>query len=254
MTKIYVLANQKGGVGKTTTAVNVGAYLAAEGQRSLVVDADPQANATSSLGVDKRNVSLSVYDSLIRKVPLARIVIPTSQQRLALVPSTPDLAGAEVEMVGLLAREHLLYKALAPVADSYDFIFIDCPPSLGLLTVNGLAAATSGVIIPLQCEYLALEGLSQLIKTLNLVRESLNPALKIAGIVMTMFDSRTRLAQQVVDDVRAHFGRRVFATVIPRNVRLSEAPSYGQPILSYDPRCAGALAYQALAREVLEMG
>ncbi len=253
MTEIYALANQKGGVGKTTTAVNVGAYLAAEGQRTLIIDVDPQANATSSLGVDKHNVPTSIYDGLVQNVPIARSITPTSHPLLDLIPSTPALAGAEVEMVNMLVREHLLRKALAPIAGDYDFIFMDCPPSLGLLTVNALTAAASGVIIPLQCEYLALEGLSQLIKTLKLVRENLNPALRIAGIVMTMFDPRTRLAQQVVDDVRAHFNTRVFATVIPRNVRLSEAPSYGQPILNYAPNCAGALAYRALAQEILRM-
>jgi chromosome partitioning protein len=251
MVKIYAFANQKGGVGKTTTAVNLGAYLAASGQRVLVVDVDPQANATSSLGFDKNSLSLSTYDALIDRVPCSQVIVPTKWQHLALLPSTPALAGAEVEMVHILAREHLLRKALAPVADLYHYILIDSPPSLGLLTVNALTAAADGVIIPVQCEYLALEGLTELLRTIMLVRDNLNPRLYVRGLLMTMYDGRTNLSAQVVAEVRRHFKDRVFRTIIPRSVRLSEAPSYGEPILAYAPRSSGGLAYQALAQELL---
>jgi chromosome partitioning protein len=248
-TKVYALANQKGGVGKTTTAVNLGAYLAATGERVLLVDADPQANATSSLGIDKNRVPVSIYEVLISNVPLAEIITLTNRLRLDIAPSSPSLAGAQVEIVRLAGREHLLRKSLIPVLDRYDYVLIDSPPSLGLLTVNALTAAADGVIIPIQCEYLALEGLTQLIHTINLVRENLNPRLAVAGILM--YDVRTNLSQQVVDEVRNHFGSKVFSTVIPRSVRLGEAPSYGETILSYAPKSAGALAYQALAEEFL---
>jgi chromosome partitioning protein len=250
-TKIYALANQKGGVGKTTTAVNLGACLAAGGERVLLVDADPQANATSSLGIDKNMLALSIYDVLINNVPLSEIITLTNRLRLDMAPSSPSLAGAQVEIVRLPGREHLLRKSLVPVLDRYDYVLIDSPPSLGLLTVNALTAAADGVVIPIQCEYLALEGLTQLIHTINLVRDNLNPRLTVAGILMTMYDVRTKLSQQVVDEVRKHFGSKVFSTVIPRSVRLSEAPSYGETILSYAPTSAGALAYQALAEEFL---
>jgi len=250
-TKVYALANQKGGVGKTTTAVNLGAYLAASGKRVLLVDVDPQANATSSLGIDKNKLSLSIYDVLMNNVPLTEIITLTKRLRMDIAPSSPSLAGAQVEMVRLPGREHLLRKSLIPILDRYDYTLIDSPPSLGLLTVNTLTAATDGIVIPIQCEYLALEGLSQLIHTINLVRDNLNPRLTIAGILMTMYDVRTKLSQQVVDEVRKHFGSKVFSTIIPRSVRLSEAPSYGETILSYDPNSAGALAYQALAEEFL---
>lgn len=252
MTRIYALANQKGGVGKTTTAVNVSAYLAAAGQRVLLVDTDPQANATTSLGVTLDSGAASLYDVLIGGMPLASVIVASKRPRLDLAPSAPALAGAEVELVGLRGREYLLQRALVPVLPRYDFIFLDCPPSLNLLTVNALTAARSGVIIPVQCEYLALEGLSRLLETIRLVQARLNPSLRIAGLVMTMYDARTNLSQQVVDEVRRHFPGQVFNTIIPRNVRLSEAPSYGETILSYAPYSAGAAAYQALAEEILK--
>ncbi|MFB0545707.1 MAG: ParA family protein [Anaerolineae bacterium] len=252
MTKVYTLANQKGGVGKTTTAINVGAYLAAAGRRVLLVDIDPQANATSSLGIDKNSLPLSIYSVLINNVPITEIITLTKRLRLDLVPSSPDLAGAEVEMISLSGHQHLLKRAMASILHRYDYVLIDCPPSLGLLTVNALTAATEGVIIPVQCEYLALEGLTQLLYTINLVRENLNPRLRITGMVLTMYDVRTKLSQQVVDEVRKHFLGLVFTTIIPRNVRLSEAPSYGESIISYAPQSRGGLAYQALTQELLD--
>jgi chromosome partitioning protein len=252
MSGIYAIANQKGGVGKTTTAVNLGAYLAAAGQRVLLVDADPQANATSSLGVDRQSLSYSTYDVLLNGVPADQAVILTKQVHLDLLPSTAALAGAEVELVGLMAREHRLSRALEPTAGRYDHVFMDCPPSLGLLTINALTAAQNGVLVPVQCEYLALEGLGQLLKTIYLVRDNLNPRLAIAGVVLTMFDARTNLSKQVVDEVRRYFPAYVFQTIIPRTVRLSEAPSYGETILSYAPDTPGATAYQALAQEFME--
>lgn len=250
MAKVYALANQKGGVGKTTTAVNLGAYLALRGKKTLVVDVDPQANATSSLGFDKQKIDPSIYHALLQEVPLTRLILLTDRVRLDLVPSSPTLAGAEVELVPMMARELRLREALAPVLNRYDYVLIDCPPSLGLLTVNALAAA-DGVLIPIQCEYLPLEGVGLLIRTISLVRQRLNPRLGIAGLIMTMYDGRTSLAQQVVAEVRAHFPRQTFQTIIPRNVRLSEAPSHGQTILQYAPSSPGALAYSALATELL---
>lgn len=248
--KIYCFANQKGGVAKTTTAVNLGAYLAAAGRRVLIVDADPQGNATTSLGNDPRTLTVSLYNVLIEQVPIQQAVTLTDRVGLDLIPSTTDLAGAEIEMARLMARERLLARALKLVNEQYDYILIDQPPSLGLLTINGLTAA-QGVIIPVQCEYLALEGLSLLLKTIQQVREILNDQLGIAGVVLTMYDSRTNLGQQVVEEVRSYFPKEVFQTIIPRNIRLSEAPSYGQTILSYAPASPGALAYQALAKEFL---
>ena len=251
MSRIYALANQKGGVGKTTTAVNLGAYLALSGMRVLLIDIDPQANATSSLGFDKNNLPLSIYDTLINNTPITEIILLTNHLCLELVPASPALAGAEVEMTSLLAREHLLRKAITPVAERYDYILIDCPPSLGLLTVNALTAAKDGVIIPVQCEYLALEGLSLLTHTIELVRDNLNPRLRIRGLLMTMYDTRTNLSRQVVEEVRTHLADQVFDTIIPRNVRLSEAPSHGETILSYDPQSVGGLSYRDLARELM---
>jgi len=251
MTRTYTFANQKGGVGKTTTAVNLGAFLADAGFKVLIVDMDPQANATSSLGVDKRGLPASIYDLLIGNRPLPQVLHLTSRVRLDLLPSTPDLAGLEVEAVSFQGREFLLQQALEPAQGLYDYVLVDTPPSLGLLTVNGLVAADAGVMIPVQCEYLALEGLTQLMQTLQLVRNNLAPWLRVAGLILTMYDGRTRLAQQVVQEVRAHFPRETMQTVIPRNVRLGEAPSYGEPILGYAPFSSGAQAYQALAEEFL---
>ncbi|MGH2460181.1 MAG: ParA family protein [Chloroflexota bacterium] len=247
---ILAVANQKGGVGKTTTAINLGAALAAAGQPTLLVDLDPQANATSGLGVDKGQVRRSMYEALVGQIALRDTIIATSWEGLALAPSAIRLAGAEIEMVGLMAREQRLRRALSEVMADYAVALVDCSPSLGILTVNALTAA-DGIIIPIQCEYLALEALGQLLSTIELIRENLNPRLKIAGMVMTMFDGRTNLSQQVVDDVRDHFPREIFETIIPRSVRLSEAPSYGQPILAYDPTSRGAVAYRKLADELI---
>jgi chromosome partitioning protein len=253
MSIIYALANQKGGVGKTTTAVNLGAYLVERGQRVLLVDIDPQANATSSLGIEKLSVSPSTYDVLVDDVPFTRILRSVDQTGLELAPASPDLAGATVELVDMPRREHRLRMALEALTEGqpYDYVLIDCPPSLGILTVSGLTAATGGVIIPVQCEYLALEGLSQLARVIKLVRQALNPELTLRGLVMTMYDARTNLSEQVVAEVRRHFRKRVFDAIIPRSVRLSEAPSFGVPINLHAPRSAGAEAYEALAVELL---
>lgn len=249
--KIFAFANQKGGVAKTTTAVNLGAYLATMGRRVLVVDIDPQGNASTCLGIDPRQLQTSVYDLLMDSRTASEIVTASEVPGLDLLPANTDLAGAEVEMARLMARERLLERGLQPLLSNYDYIFIDEPPSLGLLTINGLTAATDGVIIPVQCEYLALEGLSLLLQTIRQVREVLNGRLAIAGVVLTMYDGRTNIGQQVVQEVRNYFPEQVFQTVIPRNVRLSEAPSHGQPIVQYAPASAGALAYHALAVEFI---
>lgn len=251
MGKIYTLVNQKGGVGKTTTAINLGAYLAYYGQRVLLVDIDPQANATSCLGVDKNSVRGGAYEALIGKSPAASLILHNPRLKISLLPSSPALAGAEVELVSEIAREIFLRNTLAPIAERYDYILIDCPPSLGLLTLNGLVAARDGVIIPVQCEYLPLEGLSQLSQTLDRVRSAIFRELGLRGVLMTMYDGRTKLSSDVVNEVRRHFPGQVFQALIPRSVRLAEAPSYGQPISAYAPSSTGAEAYAALAREVL---
>ena len=251
MTKSYALANQKGGVGKTTTAVNLGAYFSTFGLRVLIVDGDPQANATSSLGIDKRQVSRSTYEVLVGACPASEAVQSTPWENLFVVPASPSLAGAEVEIVNAPDREYLMRSALDPILADYDYTLIDCPPSLSLLTINALTAARDGVTVPLQCEYLALEGLTELLNTITLVRDRLSPQMRIRGMLMTMHDPRTNLSQQVVDEVRAHFSQYVFDTVIPRNVSLGEAPSFGMPIMAYAPRSAGARAYQNLTLEVI---
>lgn len=247
--RILAVANQKGGVGKTTTTVNLGAALAEIGYRVLVIDLDPQGNATTGLGVNGRNLELSIYDVLLHETPMEDCVEPTSLKNLFVVPATIDLAGAEIELVPAFSRELRLRKSLDEIIEDFDFVLIDCPPSLGLLTVNGLAAATE-VLVPIQCEYYALEGLGQLLRNVDLVHQNLNPKLHLSTIVMTMFDARTKLADQVVSDVRSHFGEKVCRNIIPRTVRLSEAPSFGQPITMFDPTSRGAIAYRELAKEV----
>jgi chromosome partitioning protein len=250
MTRTYALVNQKGGVGKTTTAISVAAYMAEAGLRVLLVDLDPQANATACLGIAHNQVDGGVYDVVIGGRPAAEKILHNARLDLSLLPSNASLAGAQVELVNLPDREGVLSKALAPLDGRYDYVLIDCPPSLGLLTVNALVAA-SGVLVPVQCEYLALEGLSSLVRTLQRVRGGLAPRLSLRGIALTMFDSRTHLSQDVVREVRRHFPGQVFRTVIPRSVRLAEAPSHGLPISAYDPRSSGGLAYLALTRELL---
>ncbi len=252
MTKIYTLVNQKGGVGKTTTAVNLGAYLAQMGQKVLLVDLDAQANATSCLGVDKHTVKGGTYEALLGISVASGHILVNPDLKISILPSSPSLAGAEVELVGQPQREFRLRMALQPLIGHYDYILIDCPPSLSLLTINGLMAAQDGVIIPVQCEYLALEGLGQLMQTLQRVRASLYPEMKIRGLIMTMFESRTHLAKDVVDEVRKHFPGQVFSSIVPRSIRLAEAPSYGLPIAVYAPSSTGAQAYQALAQEILQ--
>ncbi len=247
--RTIAIANQKGGVGKTTTAVNLSASLAELGYRILVVDLDPQGNATTGLGVNARNLNFSIYDVLMRDTPMEDCLEATAIQNLFLAPTTIDLAGAEIELVPAFSRELKLRRAIGRVIDDFDFVFIDCPPSLGLLTINALAAATE-VVVPIQCEYFALEGLGQLLRNVNLVQANLNPQLEISAIVMTMYDARTKLADQVLKEIRSHFGERVCRNIVPRSVRLSEAPSFGQPITVFDPTSRGSIAYRELAKEI----
>ncbi len=247
--RLMAVANQKGGVGKTTTAVNLGAALAELGYRVLVVDLDPQGNATTGLGINARNLQSSIYDVLLNDLSLEDCVEPTAVRNLFLAPATIDLAGAEIELVPAFSRELRLRRALERLDDDYDFTLIDCPPSLGLLTINGLAAA-SEVVVPIQCEYYALEGLGQLLRNVALVQNNLNPALELGAIILTMYDARTKLSDQVTREVRQHFGAKVCRNIVPRTIRLSEAPSFGQPILVFDPTSRGAIAYRELAKEV----
>ena len=250
MGKIIAIANQKGGVGKTTTAVNLSSCLALLGARVLLIDVDPQGNSTSGLGIDKSTVKRCVYDCLVNDVPMDEAIVSTKVENLGLLPATIQLAGAEVELVSVLARENMLKRALEKVKYRYDFVLMDCPPSLGLLTINALTAASS-VLVPIQCEFYALEGLSQLMRTVGLVQKNLNPSLQLEGVVLTMFDARTNLSIQVVDEVKNHFRNKVYRTIIPRNIRLSEAPSHGKPIVQYDPKSRGAEVYLELAKEVM---
>lgn len=251
MVKVIAIANQKGGVGKTTTAVNLAACLAAKERRVLLIDSDPQGNATSGFGFDKREIKQCIYDVLIDDVPMQEVIKHTAYNGLDIVPATIQLAGAEIELVSLMNREGRLKNALERVKHNYDYVIIDCPPSLGLLTINGLTAASS-VMIPIQCEFYALEGVTMLMNTIQLVQRNLNPALKLEGVLMTMYDSRTNLSQEVVDEVSKYFKTKMYETIIPRNVRLSEAPSHGQPVIDYDSKSKGAQVYTELADEVIE--
>ncbi|MBU0687766.1 MAG: AAA family ATPase [Candidatus Margulisbacteria bacterium] len=251
MATVFATVNQKGGVGKTTTAVNLAAYLAAFGKRILLIDSDPQGNASSGVGIDRDHLEKCLYDVIIGNATLDETIVPSQISGLDVVPSTPRLSGADIELVPEPDRELRLKLALTSVQDKYDLIFIDCPPSLSLLTINALVAADE-VIIPIQCEYYALEGIGQLNNTLNLIKHSLNPELKIRGIILTMYNARTVLAEQVAEEARKFFGSKVFETIIPRNIRLAEAPSFGQPILFYDPGSTGAKAYEKLTKEMLD--
>ena len=251
MGKIIVVANQKGGVGKTTTSINLSAYLAQLGKKTLLIDSDPQGNATSGTGIEKDNLENTIYDVLLNDISAEDAVQSTLVDGLFVIPSNISLAGAEIELVSINERESVLRKKVTPIKYDYDYIIIDAPPSLGLLTINALTCADQ-VLIPIQCEYYALEGLSQLIKTISLVNSNLNPDLTIEGVVLTMYDSRTNLSEQVAENVRTYFKNRVHKAVIPRNVTLGEAPSHGEPISVYDPRCAGAEAYLALAKEIIK--
>ena len=251
MGKIVSFANQKGGVGKTTTAVNLGSFLAAKRKKVLILDLDPQGNATSGYGFDKMELENTVYDLLVNEENIENVIQHTNVKNVDMCPTNINLAGAEVELVSAISRETILKRAIEPIVDDYDYIIIDCPPSLGLLTINALSAC-EGVIVPIQGEYYALEGLTQLIDTINMIKKKLNPVVGILGVVITMFDSRTQLTKQVVEEVEKYFGDKVFKTHIPRNVRLAEAPSHGKTIGDYDPKSKGAIAYQALAQEVIK--
>jgi chromosome partitioning protein len=242
-------AHHKPGVGKTTTTINLGACLAEIGQRTLIVDLDPQGNASTGLGIENRGLETSMYHVLMHEVPLENCIEPTDVRGLFVAPASLDLAGAEIELVPAFSRETRLRRAVDAIVDNYDYVLIDCPPSLGLLTVNGLSAARE-VLVPIQCEYYALEGLGQLLRNVDLVRRNLNPPLEVSTIVCVMYDARTKLADQVVSEVRDHFGEKVLRTIVPRSVRLSEAPSFGQPIITFDPRSRGAIAYRDVAKEV----
>ena len=250
MGKAIAIFNQKGGVGKTTTNVNLSACLAASGKKVLVIDIDPQGNTTSGLGIDKNNLQYSMYDLLIGEIDIYSCIIGTKRDNLFIIPSSVQLAGAEIELADMEGRESKLKQVIGPIKDKYDYIFIDCPPSLGLLTINSLTAVES-VLIPIQCEFYALEGVSQLMNTIELVRKNLNPKLQIQGVILSMFDGRTNLSIQVVDEVKKYFKGKVYTTLIPRNVRLAEAPSYGMSIVEYDPKSKGAEAYCELADEFL---
>jgi chromosome partitioning protein len=251
VSKVIAVFNQKGGVGKTTTNVNLSACIAVRGKKVLVVDIDPQGNTTSGLGIDKKELKKTIYDVLIGTAKAEEVITQTAVENLSIIPSSVQLAGAEIELTGFEEREKMLKKALEGIKDEYQYVFIDCPPSLGLLTINALAAADS-VLIPIQCEYYALEGVGQLMNTIWLVQRGLNPDLKVEGVVLSMFDGRTNLSIQVVDEVKRYFKGMVYTTIIPRNVRLAEAPSYGVPILMYDPKSKGAEAYEELADEFIE--
>ncbi|MFO8037739.1 MAG: ParA family protein [Anaerolineales bacterium] len=251
MGNIYTIANQKGGVGKTTTTINLGSYLAYYGQRVLLVDIDPQANATSSLGIDKHDIKGGTYEAILEDTSIKQYILHNPRLKLSILPSSPDLAGAEVELVNEVGRESLLKRTLLPLHEEYDYILVDCPPSLGLLTLNGIVSAKDGILIPVQCEYLAMEGLGQLTSTIDRVRRALAPDLEIRGVILTMFDGRTNLSSDVVKEIKNHFSTQVFEAVIPRSVRLAEAPSYGLPISLYAPESKGALAYQELAKEIM---
>jgi len=251
MARIITIFNQKGGVGKTTTAINLSACIAYKGKKVLLIDNDPQGNTTSGLGFDKRKLKKSTYDILINQEKIKNVILKTQIENLDLCPSNIQLAGAEIELVPVISRETRMKEAISPEIDKYDFIIIDCPPSLGLLTINSLTAANT-ILVPIQCEYYALEGLSQLMETVKLVKKHLNPDLDVEGVVLTMFDARTNLSIQVVDEVKKYFKNKVYRTVIPRNVRLSEAPSYGLPIILYDAKSKGAECYMDLADEVIE--
>ena len=251
MSKVIAVFNQKGGVGKTTTNVNLSACIAVRGKKVLVVDIDPQGNTTSGLGIDKKELKKTIYDVLIGTAKAEEVITQTAVENLSIIPSSVQLAGAEIELTGFEERGKMLKKALEGIKDEYQYVFIDCPPSLGLLTINALAAADS-VLIPIQCEYYALEGVGQLMNTIWLVQRGLNPDLKVEGVVLSMFDGRTNLSIQVVDEVKRYFKGMVYTTIIPRNVRLAEAPSYGVPILMYDPKSKGAEAYEELADEFIE--